>query len=47
MWFVGMPVDVFPWHVVQEPGVTPVWLNVAGIQPAVLWQLSQLAVVGR
>jgi hypothetical protein len=31
-----MPLDVFPWHVAQVPGVTPVWLNVAGIQAVVV-----------
>ena len=36
-----MPLDVFPWHVVQEPGVTPVWLNVAGIQAVVVWHVLQ------
>jgi hypothetical protein len=36
-----MPLDVFPWQVVQVPGVTPVWLNVAGIQAVVVWQLLQ------
>ena len=28
------------------PGVTPVWLNVAGSQADVLWQLSHDTVVG-
>ena len=34
------------WHVAQEPGVTPVWLNVAGFQAVVRWQVSQACVVG-
>ncbi|MFH1819754.1 MAG: hypothetical protein ABIK08_08880 [Pseudomonadota bacterium] len=28
------------------PGATPLWLKLAGTQAAVLWQLSQAAVVG-
>jgi hypothetical protein len=28
------------------PGVTPAWLNVAGFQAPVLWQVSHEAVVG-
>ena len=39
------------WQLAQVPGVTPVWLNVAGVQPVVRWQLSQRCgrrhVVGR
>jgi len=23
----GLPVEVLPWQVAQEPGATPVWLN--------------------
>jgi hypothetical protein len=31
--------------VAQVPATTPVWLNVAGIQPVVRWQVSHDAVV--
>jgi hypothetical protein len=34
------------WHDAHEPGLTPVWLNVAGIQAVVRWQLSHACVVG-
>ena len=34
------------WQVAQVPGATPLWLKVAGVQPVVRWQLSQLWVVG-
>ncbi len=47
MCFAGLPGAVAPlWQLTQAPGVTPVWLNVAGIQAVVLWQLSQEAMVG-
>ena len=47
-WVAGLPLVVVPlWHVAQVPGVTPIWLNVAGVQALVLWQLSQEAEVGR
>jgi hypothetical protein len=46
MCVVGLPVAVVPlWQVAQEPGPTPAWLNMAGVQALVLWQLSQAAVV--
>ena len=46
-WFGVLPFAVVPlWQVAQVPGVTPEWLNVAGVQPVVRWQLSQDAVVG-
>jgi hypothetical protein len=35
------------WQLAQLPGVTPVWLNVAGVHPVVRWQVSHDAVVGR
>ncbi len=35
------------WHVAQVPGVTPVWVNVAGVHAVVRWQESQDNVVGR
>jgi hypothetical protein len=35
-WVAGLPVAVLPlWQVAHEPGVTLVWLNVAGIQAVV------------
>ena len=34
------------WQVAQVPGATPVWLNVAGVQAVVWWQVSHAAVVG-
>ena len=34
------------WQVVQEPAVTPLWLNVAGIHAVVRWQASHDCVVG-
>ena len=41
-----MPVAVVPlWQVAHVPGAMPVWFMVAGFQPAVLWQLSQVCVV--
>lgn len=46
MWFDDLPIAVLPlWQVLQLPGVTPVWLNVAPAQLDVLWQESQEAVV--
>ena len=33
------------WQVAHEPGVTPLWLKVAGIQAVVRWQVSHEAVV--
>lgn len=43
----GFPVAVDPlWQVAHVPGATPVWLNVAGSQAVVLWQVSQDALVG-
>ena len=46
-WFDGLPLAVVPlWQVAQEPGATPVWLNVAGVQAVVRWQASQLCAVG-
>ena len=43
-----MPVAVVPlWQVEHEPAVTPLWLNVAGVQALVRWQASQDCVVGR
>lgn len=36
-----MPFAPVPlWQPAHVPGDTPVWLNVAGIQPVVRWQLS-------
>ena len=47
MCVLGLPVAVEPlWQVEQVPGATPVWLNVAGNQAVVLWQLSHEAEVG-
>ena len=47
MCVVGLPVAVVPlWQVAQVPGATPVWLNVAGVQALVLWQVSHAWVVG-
>ena len=47
MCVVGLPVAVVPlWQVEQVPGATPVWLKVAGVQPVVRWQVSQVCVVG-
>ncbi|MFH1819751.1 MAG: hypothetical protein ABIK08_08865 [Pseudomonadota bacterium] len=44
---LGLPVAVVPlWQVEQVPGATPVWLNIAGVQVLVLWQVSHDAVVG-
>ena len=46
-WLAGLPRALEPlWQVMQVPGATPVWLNVAGIQPVVRWHVSQDAVVG-
>jgi hypothetical protein len=46
-WPDGLPVAVEPlWQVAQLPGVTELWLKVAGNHAVVLWQLSQEAVVG-
>ena len=42
----GLPVAVLPlWQVAHEPGATLAWLNVAGIQAVVRWQVSHEAVV--
>ena len=42
-----LPRAVVPlWQVAQVPGVTPVWLKVAGVQAVVRWQVSHDAVVG-
>ncbi|MBK6804319.1 MAG: hypothetical protein IPG84_05370 [Betaproteobacteria bacterium] len=44
---VGLPFAVVPlWQVAQVPAATPVWLNVAGVQAVVRWQVSQLCDVG-
>ena len=46
-WVADLPLVVVPlWHVAQVPGVTPVWLNVAGVQALVLWQVSHAPDVG-
>ncbi len=35
-WVAGLPVAVVPlWQLAQAPGVTPVWVNMAGIQVVV------------
>ena len=40
------PFAVTPlWQVAQLPGLTPEWLNEAGVHAEVLWQVSQLCVV--
>jgi hypothetical protein len=33
------------WQVAHVPGVTPVWLNVAGLHAVVRWQTSHCCVV--
>jgi hypothetical protein len=35
------------WQVEQLPGVTLSWLTVAGVQARVVWQSSQLWLVGK
>ena len=48
MWFERLPLAELPlWQEAQVPGATLLWLIVAGLQPVVLWQESQAAVVGR
>ena len=43
----GLPLAVVPlWQVTHVPAATLVWLNVAGFQPVVRWQVSQPCVVG-
>ena len=43
-----LPLAVVPlWQLAQVPAATPLWLNVAGIQPVVRWHESHEAVVGR
>jgi hypothetical protein len=40
-----LPLAVVPlWQEAQVPATTPVWLNVAGSQAVVRWQVSQEAV---
>ena len=46
-WFAVLPLALVPWQVAQVPATTPVWLNVAGSQAVVRWQVSQDAVVTR
>ncbi len=46
-WAAVFPVAVLPlWQELQVPGVTPVWLKVAGFQAVVRWQTSHAWVVG-
>jgi hypothetical protein len=41
-----LPLALVPlWQVAQVPAATLVWLNVAGSQAVVRWQVSQEAVV--
>jgi hypothetical protein len=41
-----LPFALLPlWQLLQLPAATPLWLIVAGFQPVVLWQVSQLALV--
>ncbi len=43
---LDLPFALVPlWQVAQLPALTPSWFIVAGFQPVVLWQTSQLAVV--
>jgi hypothetical protein len=46
MWPLRLPVAVEPlWQTAQVPGATLLCVNVAGLQAAVRWQVSQAAVV--
>ena len=35
------------WQLAHPPGVTPLWLKVAGVHAVVRWQASHDSVVGR
>jgi hypothetical protein len=46
-WVADLPVALLPlWQLAQFP-VMPAWLNVAGVQPVVLWQSSQTLFVAK
>jgi hypothetical protein len=41
-----LPLAFVPlWQLLQLPAATPLWFIVAGFQPVVPWQVSQLAFV--
>jgi hypothetical protein len=47
-WVAGLPwAMVLLWHRAQLPGAMPLCVKKAGFQLVVLWQLLQLAVVGK
>jgi hypothetical protein len=44
----GLPEFTLPlWQVAQLPGTTPEWLNLVPMKLLVVWQVSQVWVVGR